>query len=78
MAFPFFHQMDEMDCGPTCLNIVAASHGKQFPMENLRKLCYKSRTGVSLLSLSDAAESIGMHSTGVHRALEPEPLHRRL
>ena len=65
MAFPFFHQMDEMDCGPTCLNIVAASHGKQFPMENLRKLCYKSRTGVSLLSLSDAAESIGMHSTGV-------------
>ncbi len=65
MAFPFYHQMDEMDCGPTCLYMIASFHGKQYPMENLRKLCYKSRTGVSLLALSDAAEKLGLHSTGV-------------
>ncbi|MBI2729870.1 MAG: hypothetical protein HYX40_03810, partial [Sphingobacteriales bacterium] len=26
--FPFFQQLDAMDCGPTCLRMVAKYHGR--------------------------------------------------
>lgn len=48
-----------MDCGPTCLKMVAQHYGKQLPIEHIRKLCDKGKTGVSLLGLSKAAESLG-------------------
>lgn len=48
-----------MDCGPTCLKIVAKHYGKNYSLQNLRDLCHISREGVSLLGISDAAEAIG-------------------
>jgi hypothetical protein len=27
-SFPFYKQLDSMDCGPTCLRMVAKSYGK--------------------------------------------------
>ena len=65
MSFPHFQQLDAMDCGPTCLRIIAAFYGKQYSLQNLREKCHISREGVSLLGISDAAEQIGFHSTGV-------------
>ncbi len=63
--FPFYQQFDAMDCGPTCLRMVARFYGKHFTTESLREKSYITREGVSLLGISDAAESIGMHSIGV-------------
>ena len=63
--FPFLHQRDSMDCGATCLAMVAKYHGKTYSIPKLRELCSITRSGVSLLGISDAAEKIGFHSMGV-------------
>jgi len=65
MAFPFFRQPDAMDCGPACLKMVAAFHGRSIPIESLRKKCYITREGVSFLGLSEAADSINFRTIGV-------------
>lgn len=63
--FPSYHQLDTMDCGPTCLRIIAAHHGRNWSLQTLRDRCHISREGVSLLGISDAAESIGFRTIGV-------------
>ena len=64
-TFPHYKQLDAMDCGPTSLRIVARFYGKSYSLQNLRERCHISREGVSLLGISDAAESIGFRTAGV-------------
>ncbi|WP_373831509.1 cysteine peptidase family C39 domain-containing protein, partial [Bacteroides heparinolyticus] len=64
--FPFFPQHDAMDCGPACLRMVAQHYGRHYTLESLRRKCHISREGVSLLGISEAAESIGFKTVGVH------------
>lgn len=54
-----------MDCGPACLRMVASHYGKKFSLHFLRDRCHITRDGVSMLGISDAAESIGFHTKGV-------------
>ena len=65
MKFVKYIQHDSMDCGPTCLRMVAKFYGKNYSLQNLRDRCHITREGVSLLGISDAAESIGFRTTGV-------------
>jgi ATP-binding cassette subfamily B protein len=53
-----------MDCGPTCLRMIAKSHGKNVSMHKMRQLCQINKSGVSLLDISNAAEKIGFRSLG--------------
>ena len=62
--FPFFKQYDAMDCGPSCLRMIAAYYGKTYSLHKLRTLSHITREGVSLLGLSDAAEAIGFRTIG--------------
>ncbi len=55
-----------MDCGATCLRMVAHYYGKHFTTDTLRKLTSQSRLGVSMLSLSEAAEQLGFRTRGAH------------
>lgn len=63
--FPSYRQLDTMDCGPTCLRMIASYYGRNWSLQALRDRCHISREGVSLLGISDAAESIGFHTIGV-------------
>ncbi|HEX3385713.1 MAG TPA: cysteine peptidase family C39 domain-containing protein, partial [Mucilaginibacter sp.] len=54
-----------MDCGPTCLRMVAKHYGRRFSLRTLNKLCGSNREGVSMLGLSEAAEKIKLHPLGV-------------
>lgn len=65
-SFHHFHQLDAMDCGPTCLRMVAKHYGRHYSLETLRQKCFIGRSGVSLLGISEAAESIGFRTIGVH------------
>ncbi len=64
-SFPFFKQLDAKDCGPACLKMIAKYHGKSFSIQTLREKSHISRQGVSLVGISEAAESIGFRSVGV-------------
>jgi ATP-binding cassette subfamily B protein len=65
MKFPFNKQFDAMDCGPSCLKMIAQYYGKKFSIEELRDSCYIKKTGVNLLGISEAAVNIGFRTTGV-------------
>ncbi|MCD4665039.1 MAG: peptidase domain-containing ABC transporter, partial [Bacteroidales bacterium] len=69
-VFPFYKQLDAMDCGPTCLRMIAKYHGKSYALQTIRERSYITREGVSLLGTSDAAESIGFRTMGVRLSFE--------
>lgn len=59
-----------MDCGPTCLRMVAMHYGHHYTLETLREKCEFSREGVNLFGIAKAAESIGFRSTGARLSFE--------
>lgn len=63
-TFPFYKQLDQMDCGPTCLRMVAKYYGKNYQLQTLREFSGINREGVNLLGISEAAENIGFRTTG--------------
>ncbi len=64
MSFKFYKQHDGMDCGPTCLRMIAKHYGQNYRQQTLNKMCEINREGVSLLGISDAAEKIGFRTLG--------------
>ena len=69
-SFPFYKQHDAMDCGPTCLRMVAKYYGKYFSLDRIKAISFVNRSGVSLSDLSDAAEQIGFRTTAARLTLE--------
>jgi len=68
--FPFFPQQESMDCGPTCLLMIASFYGKDCSIQALRAATNITEEGVSLLSISEAAESIGFRTSAVKASFE--------
>lgn len=64
-TFPAYRQLDYMDCGPTCLRMVARFYGQHYSLEALRETTRVGRQGTSLLGLSEAAEQLGFRSEAV-------------
>ncbi len=64
-SFPTYRQLDSMDCGSTCLRIVSKYYGKFYSAATMRERCVTTCEGVSLLGISDAAESIGFRTISV-------------
>ena len=36
-SFPHYTQLDSMDCGPTCLRMIAKHYGRSYTLQNLRE-----------------------------------------
>lgn len=68
--FPSYRQLDAMDCGPTCLRMIAKYYGHNYDAQSLREKSFITRAGVSMLGISDAAESIGFRTSGVKITFE--------
>lgn len=67
---PFYNQQDAMDCGPTCIRMIAKYYGKSIGINKLRTQSQYSKDGVSILGIAKAAESIGFKTMGVQLTLE--------
>jgi len=65
MIFPFYHQLDAMDCGPTCLRMVARHHGRTLSAQKLREAAEIGKDGVNLLGIAQAAEKTGFKALAV-------------
>ncbi|SDP99830.1 ATP-binding cassette, subfamily B [Mucilaginibacter sp. OK268] len=61
MPFPFYRKLNAMDCGPTCLRMIA----KHYNAGALRQKAGFSKQGVSLVGISETAEKIGFRTRGV-------------
>ena len=64
-SFPFYRQPDTMDCGPTCLRMIAKYYGRVLSLRKLRELTETTRQGSALSYVSSAAEKVGFHTLGV-------------
>jgi ATP-binding cassette subfamily B protein len=68
--FPVYKQSDAMDCGPTCLKMIAEYHGKPYPLQQLRRLCKITKQGVSVAGIMEAAEEIGLKTLSTELPLD--------
>ena len=69
-TFPFYHQLDAMDCGPASLRMIAKYYNRSYTLQFLREKSFITREGVSLQGIADAAASIGFHTYGGKMSLE--------
>ncbi|RFM26961.1 peptidase domain-containing ABC transporter [Deminuibacter soli] len=70
MPFTFYKQLNAMDCGPTCLRMIARYYGKHFTSETIRKQMNFGRQGATLFDISEAAEKFCFRSRGVRVPFE--------
>lgn len=63
--FPHFVQPDIMDCGPTCLRMIAKHYGRGYTMPFLREISEIGKDGVSMLGIAQAAERLGFRTLAV-------------
>lgn len=70
MKLKSVYQPDSMDCGPVCLQAIAKYYGKNIPLQRIRETSAMTREGVTMLGLSEAAQEIGLKTTGVKITLE--------
>ena len=68
--FPEEHQLDKMDCGPTCLKIISKHYGRFYSLAFLRDLCGVTREGVSISNITQGAERIGLKTRAVKCTLK--------
>ena len=54
-----------MDCGPTCLRIIAKFYGRDIGLARLRELSDTTREGSKLNNLAKAAKKIGFKTIGI-------------
>ena len=69
LFFPHYYQLDVMDCGPTCLRMMAKYYGKELNITKLRKQSGISKRGVNILGIALTAENMGFHSIAVQPSL---------
>lgn len=69
-TFNHIQQLDEMDCGPACLKMIADWYGRTISLQKLREKCHISKQGVSLEGIADAAENIGFRAIAVKVSVE--------
>lgn len=68
--FPTYRQLDSMDCGPTCLRMIAKFYGRVYSIQNLREKAFITGEGVSMLGISEAAEAIRFRTSGVRITMD--------
>jgi ATP-binding cassette subfamily B protein len=65
MNFTFNKQLNQMDCGPTCLSMISRYHGRNLNIEKIRQYTQLGKEGVNLYGISDAAEKMGFRTLSV-------------
>lgn len=68
--YPFILQQSQMDCGITCIAMVALFYGKRLDINDLRERAGVSIEGTSFLAMADTAEHLGFMARGVSGTYE--------
>jgi len=76
VKFPHYTQPDAMECGATCLRMIAKYYGKEYSVDTMQQLCVVTHEGVSMLGMSDAAEYLGFRTVCGRIALDKIILQR--
>lgn len=56
MAFPYYCQLNMMDCGPVCQRVIAKYYGRPNSVYTIKGFSGFGKRGVYLLGICDAAQ----------------------
>ncbi len=70
MTTPYYPQLEERDCGATCLRMVLAHHGLAVSMDRLRDLSGTDDRGTDLAGLACAAEALGFDTVAAELSFD--------
>lgn len=68
--FPVFRQLDQKDCGASCLKMIFEHYGKNISITKIRDRSETTRSGTSLFQLSRTADFFGFRSVPVSITLD--------
>lgn len=60
-----YQQLENSDCGLTCIRIIARYFGYKYQASYLRQFCDSSRLGISIADITEVFKKIGFDSTPV-------------
>jgi len=63
--YPALLQQNEMDCGPTCLTMIARYYGLKASVNRMRERCNVGAEGTSMLGLIETLQSLGFEAKGL-------------
>ena len=66
----FYNQFGFIDCGSTCIRMVAKQYSNDVNIETLGLNAQISKEGVSLLGIAEAAEKLELNAKGVSLTYE--------
>jgi len=70
MKFPLRHQLEGADCGPACIQMIAAYHKKNISLSKLKEYCNVTRLGISTRDMIDGCHKTGMQGRVLHLSIE--------
>lgn len=69
-SFPLTLQHDSMQCGIACLQMICKYFGRDYTLSALSKHCFATTEGVSLLGISEAAATLGLHTLSARATVD--------
>lgn len=70
MRFRAYRQLENSDCGITCIRMIARHYGKSIPLKHLRSLADISKLGISVKDIIDGFHSIRMEAAAVRISID--------
>ncbi len=70
MAFPTFRQLESIDCGPTCIRIIAKYYGKNISLKHLKELCRVTKIGSTVQDIVHGCEAIELKAVPVQISIK--------
>lgn len=59
MRFKIYRQLESIDCGPTCVRMISAYHGKKHSLQSIKEKCNFSRLGVTVADINLFLNELG-------------------
>lgn len=60
--FPFLHQLDSTDCGPTCIRMICKYYKNEYSSGTVKSLCNLTRVGATLLDINSCLRQLGFET----------------
>ncbi|MDR1073626.1 MAG: hypothetical protein LBL45_08120 [Treponema sp.] len=71
-------QLDETDCGPACLAMIASHYKVYKSVTTIRRICGAGATGANLMGLMMAAQQLGFRVKLLRREVKDDALNAKL
>jgi len=62
---PYIRQLEMTDCGPTCIQMIAAYYGKRYSVRTIKQFCDVTKLGISMHDLINACRKIGFETASI-------------